>query len=251
MLSFELHDIATNGLALVVLTFFEIILGVDNLVFLAIISARLPKAQQKLARKLGLSLALITRLIFLAFLFLIIKLTTPLFSLNAFNISFSLSPRDILMLLGGFFLLHQSTREIHGEIAQRTENKKTPHKPTALRTAVTQIVFLDIVFSFDSLFTAIGISTNFWVIALSIWIAILTMLFASEPLSDFIYKYPSVKMLALSFLLMIGTVLIADGLHFAIPKGYIYFSVFFSLFVEMLNIISKNSAKKKMNTDHV
>lgn len=248
MLSFATQDIASHGLALVILTFFEIVLGIDNLVFLAIISGRLPESQQKLARKLGLSLALITRILFLASLFLLIQLTKPLFSISVFDLNLALSPRDLLMLLGGFFLLHQGTHEIHNEIIHKPTTKELRHKPVTLRTAVMHIVFLDIVFSFDSLFTAIGISTNFWVIALAIWLSILAMLFLSEPLTKFINKYPSIKMLALSFLLMIATVLIADGLHFAIPKGYIYFSVFFSLMVETLSIISKKaSAVDKKN----
>lgn len=218
--------------SLFTLTLLEIILGIDNLVFIAILSSRLPAHQQKLARRLGLTLALVTRLILLAFAIKIVGLVKPLFTL----FSISVSARDLFFLFGGIFLLVKGTQEIHHEIegAQKKSNLKTKAN---FFTTIFQIGLFDVIFSLDSILTAVGLTRQFWIMATAIAIAIATMMLASEPLSQFIHKYPTVKMLALSFLLLIGTALIADAFHFDIPRGYIYFSVCFSLFVESLNII--------------
>lgn len=223
-------------LSLITLTILEVILGIDNLVFLAIISQKLPKNQQRKARQLGLTLAWLTRLLLLASAVWIVKLTNPLFTL--FGIDFS--GRDLFLIAGGLFLIAKSTQEIHIEIDprdERTEKIKT-HK-TSFGWIITQIAVLDIIFSLDSVLTAIGLTQRFWLMATAISIAIVTMVFASEPLSRFVERYPTVKMLALSFLMLIGMVLIADGFEFHIPRGYIYFAMGFSLFIEGLNIVKR------------
>lgn len=228
----ELIDIA---LSLVTLTILEIILGIDNLVFLAIISQKLPVSLQRSARRVGLTLAWMTRLILLASAVWITKLVTPLFSI--FGMDFS--GRDIFLFLGGIFLLAKATQEIHIEIDSDKKKSTTPTLKTQYAWVITQIALLDIIFSLDSVLTAIGLTQHFWLMATAISIAIVTMIFASEPLSHFIERYPTIKMLALSFLILIGTVLIADAMHFHIPRGYIYFALGFSLFIEFLNILKR------------
>jgi predicted tellurium resistance membrane protein TerC len=225
-------------LSFVSLTLLEIILGIDNLVFLAIISQRLPKSLQPRARRLGLTLAWVTRLLLLASAIWITKLTQPLFTI----FDYAFSGRDIFLIMGGAFLLAKSTQEIHAdlELLESTHSeKKVNTKPARFSVIVAQIALLDIIFSLDSVLTAIGLTQRFWLMAVAITIAIIMMIFASEPLSRFIEKHPTVKMLALSFLMLIGTILIADGFHFHVPRGYIYFAMGFSLFVEFLNTISR------------
>jgi predicted tellurium resistance membrane protein TerC len=221
-------------LSLVTLTILEVILGVDNLVFLAIISQKLPKHQQKKARQLGLTLAWVTRVILLFSAVWITKLTTPLFSL--FGLSFS--GRDIFLMAGGVFLLAKATQEIHYEIDPKPK-KSLSAKAHSFGMIVTQIALLDVVFSLDSVLTAIGLTQRFWLMAVAITIAIIVMIFASEPLSRFVEKYPTVKMLALSFLILIGMVLVADGLGTHVPRGYIYFAMGFSLGIEFLNMLKR------------
>jgi predicted tellurium resistance membrane protein TerC len=223
-------------LGLITLTILEVILGIDNLVFIAIISQRLPSQQQKLARKLGLTFAWVTRLLLLASAVWITKLTTPLVFISDLNFS----GRDIFLFFGGVFLLYKATQEIHGEL-------EPDHKKPAIQTTVRgqftmtviQIAILDIVFSLDSVLTAIGLTQEFWLMATAITIAILVMIYASEPLSRFIERNPTIKMLALSFLILIGMILIADSFHTHIPRGYIYFAMGFSIFIECLNIIKR------------
>lgn len=231
-----MHSSIDIILSLVTLTILEVVLGIDNLVFLAIISQKLPKQQQRRARQLGLTLAWVTRLILLASVVWIIKLTTPLFTI--FDIPFS--GRDLFLLVGGLFLLVKATQEIHDEI----EPKDSFIKPTRKQagqffSVVIQIAILDIVFSLDSVLTAVGLTDQFWLMATAITIAIIAMVFASEPLSKFIERHPTIKMLALSFLILIGTVLIADGFNFHVPRGYIYFALGFSLAIEFLNILRR------------
>jgi predicted tellurium resistance membrane protein TerC len=228
----ELIDVC---LSLITLTILEIVLGIDNLVFLAIITQRLPKHQQSYARKLGLTLAWVTRLMLLASAIWLTKLTSPLFTLFSNDISW----RDIFLIGGGVFLLVKATQEIHGEMEPSPESTSRSAKAANFSWIITQIALLDIIFSLDSVLTAIGLTNNFFIMATAISIAILTMLFASEPLSRFVENHPTVKMLALSFLILIGMVLIADGLDNHIPRGYIYFAMGFSLFVELLNIVSR------------
>jgi predicted tellurium resistance membrane protein TerC len=238
----DLQSISNIIISLLTLTFLEIVLGVDNLVFIAIISSRLPVEQQPLARRLGLLFALVTRLILLASVVWLIGLTKPLFTIFAH----AFSVRDIVLILGGLFLLFKSTLEIHSEFESASETKSVK-KFSSMVAVVIQIGILDIIFSLDSILTAIGLTQQFWIMACAIIIAVILMLCASEPLNRFINKYPTIKMLALSFLLLIGTVLIADGLSFAIPHGYIYFAVCFSVFVEFINTLL---ARKRKNKEH-
>jgi len=226
----ELFDILVSFLSLSIL---EIVLGIDNLVFLAIATQRLPKPLQSRARKLGLTLAWVSRLLLLFSALWLIGQTKPLFVL--FNIAFSW--RSIFLVLGGLFLLMKSTQEIHAEMEPLIENEKSVVKYASFSVVVIQIAILDIVFSLDSVLTAVGLTQRFWLMASAITIAIIAMIGASEPLSRFIEKHATVKMLALSFLVLIGMVLIADGFGTHIPRGYIYFAMGFSLFVEMLNVI--------------
>ena len=226
-------------LSLMTLTLLEIILGVDNLVFLAIISQRLPKGQQQSARRLGLTLAWITRLLLLASAVWLTHLTSPLFSFW----EFAFSGRDLFMLLGGLFLIIKATQEIHLELEAEIQQPQSKTLKQHFFFVICQIALLDIIFSLDSVLTAIGLTQRYWVMAIAITIAIITMIFTSEVLSAFIERHPTVKMLALSFLLLIGTVLIADGFSFYIPRAYIYTTMGFSLFVEFLNITKRHRSK--------
>lgn len=222
-------------LSFATLTILEVILGIDNLVFLAIISQRLPKELQPKARKFGLTLAWVTRLLLLASAVWLTKLTQPLISL----FSYSFSGRDLFLILGGVFLLAKATQEIHTELEPVHSKTILNIKPARFSMVVTQIAILDIIFSLDSVLTAIGLTQRFWLMAAAITVAIIAMVFASEPLSKFVERHPTIKMLALSFLILIGMVLIADGFATHIPRGYIYFAMAFSLFVEILNLVAK------------
>lgn len=222
-------------MSFITLTILEIVLGIDNLVFLAIVTQRLPRHQQKRARKLGLTLAWVTRLLLLASALWISRLTVPLFTLS----SFEFTGRDIFLIAGGMFLLAKSTQEIHTEMEPEEQAANVLPKFSSMWLVVTQIAILDIIFSIDSVLTAIGLTQHFWLMAAAITIAIIAMICASEPLSHFVEKHPTVKMLALSFLILIGMVLIADGFHTHIPRGYVYFAMAFSLFVEVLNLVRK------------
>lgn len=223
--------------SLLTLIILEAILGIDNLVFISILSSRLPEHQQKSARRIGLMLAWVTRLILLAGVFWIIGLTKPFVQIFDFDLSW----HDVFLILGGLFLLGKGTREIHVEM-ELSAQKAYQARAISYFSVILQIAIFDIVFSLDSILTAVGLTKQYWIMATAITIAILLMLLASEPLSRFINRHPTIKMLALSFLLLIGTVLVADGFHFDIPRGYLYFAVCFSLFVEALNTIA---AKKK------
>lgn len=222
-------------LSLTTLTILEVVLGIDNLIFLAIISQKLPKHQQKKARRIGLTLAWVTRLLLLASAVWLTRLTTPVFTL--FSIDFS--GRDLFLLGGGLFLLAKATQEIHGELEPIEQAKKVPLKGSHFGIVIAQIAILDIIFSLDSVLTAIGLTQHFWLMATAITIAIIAMLFASEPLSRFVERHPTIKMLALSFLILIGMVLIADSFDSHIPRGYIYFAMGFSLFIEFLNLLRR------------
>lgn len=228
-------DLLDLCLSFATLTILEVILGIDNLVFLAIITQRLPKHQQSMARRFGLTLAWVTRLLLLASALWLSRLTTPIFTIMELGVSW----RDLFLIGGGLFLLVKATQEIHSEIEPLPETKIIPVKSKMIFWVVVQIALLDIIFSLDSVLTAIGLTDHFWVMAAAITIAIIAMIFASEPLSHFIEKHPTFKMLALSFLILIGMVLIADGFHHHVPRGYIYFAMGFSLFVELLNIIMR------------
>ncbi|MBA2656916.1 MAG: TerC family protein [Tatlockia sp.] len=225
----EFLEIVLSLLALIVL---EIVLGIDNLVFLAILTEKLPREQRKSARRWGLTFAWVTRLILLASAVWLTKLTHPLFSVA----KFSFSARDLFLFVGGMFLIAKATQEIHLEIAKTTKLTVTkPKVPVSFTGVILQVALMDIIFSLDSVLTALGLTDRFMVMAAAITCAILVMVFAAEPVSHFIDKHPTLKMLALSFLILIGTVLVADSFSFHIPRGYIYFAMGFSLTVEILN----------------
>jgi predicted tellurium resistance membrane protein TerC len=227
-------------LSLITLTALEIILGIDNIVVISLLTNKLPHEQQPKARKIGIGLALITRILFLLSIAWLASLTIPLFSL--FNVNFSV--RDLILIAGGLFLLYKGTHEIH--VMFEKEDKQTIVKVRATFAAViTQIILFDIVFSIDSVITAIGMAQQLGVMIAAIVIAMILMLVASTAISNFIHLHPSLKMLALSFLLMIGVTLTAEGMEFHIPKAYIYFAMGFSGFVETLNILTGTRRQKK------
>ena len=217
-------------IALATLTALEIVLGIDNIIFISILAGKLPEHERQKARVLGLSVAMITRLLLLFSLTWMLGLTTPLFTVFAQEIS----GRDIILIAGGLFLLFKSTTEIHDKL-------EAVGAPPAIRArasfggVIIQIGLLDIVFSLDSVITAIGLVNRVWVMAAAIIVAVLVMMVSARPINDFIDRHPTIKMLALSFLLLIGVMLVGEGFDLHIPKGYIYFAMAFSVFVEMLN----------------
>lgn len=238
----EYIDILASLIALVIL---EIVLGIDNLVILSILTEKLPSNQRKKARRWGLTFSWVTRLLLLSLAVHMIQLTKPLFIIR----ELSFSARDIFLILGGAFLIWKATDEIHQDVVEDSlasaKKKMTSFKDT-FKIVILQVALLDIVFSLDSVLTAVGLTSRFWVMAFAITCAILIMIFASEIVSAFIKKHPTIKMLALSYLILIGMVLVADGFSFYIPRGYVYFAMGFSLAVESLNLIkrSRKSGKK-------
>lgn len=229
-------------LSVVSLTMLEIILGIDNLVFLAILTEKLPQANRKRARYWGLSFAWVSRLVLLASAVWIVRLTHPLLTWQ----SLAFSVRDVFLIVGGLFLLVKASQEIHFECVKNKKQamRKGLHILHSFWGVVFQVVCMDMIFSIDSVLTAVGLTSNFWVMAVAITISILIMIFASQAVSGFIERHPSIKMLALSFLMLIGTVLIADGFSFHIPRGYVYFSMGFSISVEMLNLLRSKLGDK-------
>jgi predicted tellurium resistance membrane protein TerC len=226
--------------SLLTLTALEIVLGIDNLVFISILSNRLPAEQQAKARRTGLALAVITRLLLLASIAWLVRLTAPLFSVFEHGVSL----RDLILLSGGLFLLAKGTTEIHATV-EGVEEELREVKATSFAMVIIQIMILDIVFSLDSVITAVGMAQHLPVMALAIIIAVVIMMFAAEPLSQFIEEHISVKMLALSFLILVGVALIADGMGFHIPKGYLYFAIAFSVGVEALNLAATKRRRRR------
>jgi predicted tellurium resistance membrane protein TerC len=225
--------LTSDGLiALGTLTALEIVLGVDNLVFIAIVAAKLPAAQQPLARRIGLGLALITRVLLLLTLSWIMGLTKPMFSLAGHGFS----GRDLILLAGGLFLMAKATWEIYAKVEGAHEEAHAAGVRRGLAGVVVQIMILDIVFSLDSVITAVGMVDDVPIMITAIVLAMIVMLFAMDAVSGFVERHPSVKILALSFLLLIGVVLVADGFGHHMPKGYVYFPMAFSLGVELLNL---------------
>ena len=221
-------------ISLLTLVLLEIVLGIDNIVFISILTGKLPASMQEKARITGLSLAMITRILLLLSLTLLMKLTFPLFTLLGNEIS----GKDLIVISGGIFLLVKSTREIHDKL-EGEEGEENFRIKSSFAAVIVQILLLDIVFSLDSVITAIGMANHIWVMVTAVIVAVIFMLFLSGKISAFVNDHPTVKMLALSFLLLIGITLIAEGFDQHIPKGYIYFSMAFSLLVEMLNLKAK------------
>ena len=248
--------------ALLTLVVLEIVLGVDNLVFIAILSNKLPKSQQTRARRIGLMLALIMRIALLMLIGWLVTLQTPLFDLGlqgasgphgepTFETAFS--GRDLILLVGGLFLLWKATKEIHHNIDPEPESGELldPDKGVAeiaFTSAIAQIIALDLVFSIDSILTAVGMTDDIPIMVAAVIITVTLMLFAADPLARFIEKNPSIVMLALAFLVMIGLVLIADGFGFHVPKGYIYAAMGFSVGVELLNMVQRNRRERLART---
>ena len=219
----------------------EIVLGIDNLVFIALLAGRLPQSQQAGARKLGLLVALGARLLLLWSIVWLVHLTEPVFSLAGHGFSW----RDLILIGGGAFLLFKGTQEIHSRVDGEDEEEGISRKPAGFTSTVVQIMLFDIIFSLDSVITAVGIAQEIWVMVAAIVAAMALMLAASGPLASFIERHASVKMLALSFLLLIGMVLVADGFGYHMPRGYIYAAMGFSVMVESLNLVAKRGRGSK------
>ena len=217
---------------LLTLTALEIVLGIDNIIFISILSSKLPKPEQPRARKLGLAGAFVTRILLLLSIAWIVRLTTPLFRL----VGIDFTGRSLILLVGGLFLIAKATFEIHGKLEGSDEQAEGRNVASSLVAVVVQIMLIDIVFSLDSVITAVGMVSEVQIMIAANVVALVIMLAASTPISDFVDRHPTIKMLALSFLVLIGTNLVAEGLGHHIPKGYTYFAMFFSFFVEMLNL---------------
>lgn len=224
-------------IAFLTLSVLELVLGIDNVIFISILSGKLPAKDQPRARFIGLSLALIMRVILLFSLTWVIGLTEPLFRIWSQDVS----GRDLVLLIGGLFLLGKSTHEIHGSL-EGTEGEGSRKVYAGFTSVIIQITLLDIVFSLDSVITAVGMVSNFWIMIAAVVVSIIVMMLFAGPIGSFVQRHPTIKMLALSFLLMIGVALIAEGFEFRIPKGYIYFAMAFSVFVEILNIRLRKKA---------
>lgn len=220
--------------ALLTLTFLEIVLGIDNIIFISLVAGKVPEENQKKARLGGLSIALIMRILLLLSITWIIGLKEPIITL----LSFELSWRDIILIAGGIFLLVKSTLEIHHKVEGQEDNPENGKKSKTMSfsTAIIQIVLLDLVFSFDSILTAVGLTEEVILMIIAVVIAIVVMMIFAKPVGEFVNKHPTIQILALSFLILIGVMLIVEGAHYHVPKGYIYFAVFFSLAIEMLNM---------------
>ena len=226
-------------IALLTLTFMEIVLGIDNIIFISIVAGKLPEDQQKKARLGGLSLALIMRILLLLSITWLIGLTEPVFSIFGFDFSW----RDIILAVGGIFLIVKSILEIHQKVeTEEVENEVKPVR--SFGYAIAQIVVLDLIFSFDSILTAVGLTEELILMVIAVIVSIIVMMIFARAVGDFVNKYPTVQILALSFLILIGFMLFVEALQYHVPKGYIYFAVFFSLIIEMINIRYRRNQKK-------
>jgi len=229
--------------ALATLTALEIVLGIDNIIFISILVGRLPPRQREKARILGLGLAMGTRLLLLASLTWVMSLTAPLLTI----LSQTTSGRDLILIGGGLFLLVKSTSEIH-ESLEGPQESRAHRAVVSFSGVLIQIAVIDIIFSLDSVITAVGLAQEFVVMALAIIVSVIVMMFAARAISEFVDQHPTIKMLALSFLILVGVALIAEGFRFHIPKGYIYFAMAFSVGVEMLNLrLRRRSAPVKLH----
>lgn len=225
-------------IGLLTLTVLEIVLGIDNIIFISILAAKLPPAQQPRARQTGLALALITRILLLLSISWIVRLETPLFHI----LTLGISGRDLILFGGGMFLIAKATREIHERLEGETGHASAKIA-ASFSSVIIQIMLLDVVFSLDSVITAVGMADEVAVMIAAVVIAVAVMLLAAASISAFVNQHPTVKMLALAFLLLIGTNLIAESVHVHIPKGYVYFAMGFSVFVEVLNLRARTKAK--------
>jgi predicted tellurium resistance membrane protein TerC len=240
----ELFTSAEAWAALLTLTALEIVLGIDNVIFLSVIVSRIPPAQAKRARQIGLFLALVFRIILLSLLVWLIGLTEPVITVK----SFALSWRDIILIGGGLFLIAKATHEIHAEVeAHEVESDAAP-RASAFFWVIVQIIVIDMVFSLDSIITAIGMSQQLEIMIAAVVIACVVMYASSGPVARFVANHPTTKMLALAFLVLIGVALVADGFKFHIPRGYIYFAIAFSAAVELFNVLAKRNRKRAVRS---
>jgi predicted tellurium resistance membrane protein TerC len=235
-------------LALITLTALEIVLGIDNIIFISILTGKLPEQLRPKAQKIGLALAMLTRLLLLFSLTWIMRLTEPFFHILGHGVS----GRDIILIVGGLFLLAKSTMEIHDKLEGEEHHTSEGKSGATFKGVVIQIMFLDIVFSLDSVITAVGMASQLAVMATAVVLSVGVMLFFAGAVSAFVDRHPTIKVLALSFLLLIGVSLVADGLSFHIPKGYIYFAMAFSVLVEMINLkVRKNAPQPVKLRQHL
>ncbi len=230
-------------ISLLTLTLMEIVLGIDNIIFISIIVGRLPAEQQEKGRRIGLALALLIRIGLLAIIAELAKLTAPLFAL--FDHGFS--GRDLILLGGGLFLIAKSTMEIHNKLEGEEEKGPQTKKMPSFASVILQVILLDLVFSLDSVITAIGLVDHLSIMVIAVVVSMIVMLIFARSVSDFIHRHPTMKMLALSFLLMIGLLLVVEAFHIEVPKGYVYFAMAFSILVELLNM----RLRKKTQTGQV
>ncbi|PAW81831.1 MAG: hypothetical protein B9S33_16060 [Pedosphaera sp. Tous-C6FEB] len=235
-------------ISLFTLTLLEIVLGIDNLIFISILSGKLPPESQAKARQVGLSLALITRILLLCSLAWLVSLDKPFWSTRVFNWDIAVSGKDLILLLGGLFLIGKSTKEIHEKL-EGEDGSVTNHLAPTFVSVIIQILLIDIVFSLDSVITAVGMVKQIGVMIAAVVMAMVVMLVFVEQISRFVDRHPTIKMLALSFLILIGTMLVAEGCHQHVNKGYIYFAMAFSVVVEMLNIklLTKKATKVELH----
>lgn len=245
-LNFSWINEPTAWVSLITLTALEIVLGIDNIIFISILVGRLPESSRQLARVLGLALAMGTRILLLLSLAWLMRLTTPLFSFFHWD----LSGRDLILLIGGLFLIAKSTHEMH----QSFEHDSLKDHPEQIKHAtflsiLIQIALIDIIFSLDSVITAVGLAQYVSIMIIAIVISVIIMMLAAKPIGDYIDKHPSLKMLALSFLILVGVALMGEGLSLHIPKGYIYFAMGYAFSVELINI-KLREAKKRANLTH-
>jgi predicted tellurium resistance membrane protein TerC len=241
----ELFSQPETWMSLATLTFMEVVLGIDNIIFISILAERLPEAQRKRTRIIGLALACIMRLGLLLAIGWIVGLTQPLFSI----LGHPIAGRDMVLLGGGLFLIYKATVEIHHKLEGEDEAQGGSRGQLTVASALMQIILLDMVFSLDSILTAVGMAQHVSIMMIAVIISLAIMIALGGPISDFVMRHPSVKMLALSFLLLIGVTLLAESFHQAIPKGYIYSAMLFSVFVEWLNLVS--SRKKRAEAVHL
>ncbi|MBK7999586.1 MAG: TerC family protein [Verrucomicrobia bacterium] len=233
-------------ISLLTLTLLEIVLGIDNIIFISILSGKLPAHQQRKARQWGLGLALITRVLLLCGLAWVVKLDKPFWEPTIFSFKLAVSGKDLILILGGLFLLGKSTFEIHEKL-EGVDGEKTQKMAPTFNGVIVQILMLDIVFSLDSVITAVGMVKQIGVMIAAVIVAMIIMLIFVNQISDFVDRHPTIKMLALSFLILIGSMLVAEGFHQHIPKGYIYFAMAFSVVVEMLNIKMRKAQKVELH----
>src|SRR3954470_22563274 len=226
--------------ALLTLTALEIVLGIDNVIFLSVIVSRIPERQARQARQIGLALALLSRILLLSLLVWLIGLTEPVIVVT----SVALSWRDIILIGGGLFLIAKATHEIHDEVDARDSEIEAAPRPGAFAMVIIQIIIIDMVFSLDSIITAIGMAQDLEIMIAAVIIACVVMYVSSGPVAKFVADHPTTKMLALAFLVLIGVALVADGFQFHIPRGYIYFAIVFAAAVELFNVLARRNRRK-------